>query len=65
MARRYPSMITLGIEGGPRDGSHVHVELGEDGRPPGTLALDGTTYRLVLHGVAPHDERWHYCAGGN
>jgi hypothetical protein len=57
-------VITLGIEGGPRDGGCVQADLGEDGRPPGTLTLDGVTYRLALHGIEPHDERWHYCAGG-
>ncbi|MYR28725.1 hypothetical protein GTW68_21330 [Streptomyces sp. SID4945] len=54
----------MGIEGGPRDGGHAQVDVDEDGRPPGILALDGTTYRLALHGIEPHDERWHYCAGG-
>ena len=55
-------MMTLGIEGGPRDGGEITVPVIEHGRPAGMLELDGAAYVLRMFGVVPHEAAdWHYC----
>ena len=53
-------MLTLVIDGGPRDGQALTVEP-HQGFPPYTVTLDGARYVREPFGIAPHDENWHYC----
>lgn len=55
-------MITMGIEGGPRDGQTVDVEADGEGRPPERWETNGAVYLARPFGIAPHEAAgWHYC----
>ncbi|MBA2951603.1 hypothetical protein [Streptomyces himalayensis] len=54
--------LTLGIEGGPRDGGEITVPVGDHGRPAGEQTIGGARYVLRMFGAPPHDDAdWHYC----